>query len=453
MTSTEISLSSTRPPGHAPRSGVQAPAQPSPGPLRIGLFMDDFFPNSGGIARSVELQIDQLVSAGHQVTLFAPRHQLRHGGRCRQVALPAIHLPGLPSWTCSVQFGARPVRTIRAAHGDFDVVHSQTERGALFLAAGLARVSGAAHVHTFHANYAGTHATSPVLSGLNSLSWLPIASAILGLTRSDLPRRRSRGRVADEPRPLARRDWRQLADLAHLVDLHTSPAQFALDALDAAATGALHSRARLVANGVDQSFLTVRRQRPAGRTTRFLSCGRLSLEKRTDDIIRAYAALDDPDTELFILGDGNEENRLRSLAAQIVRRGRVVFLGRYDDHSLVAQEMADADVMVLASRGFDTQAMVLAEAAAARTPILYRDDRLIVGTTGGNALLVPDDGLAAGMRHLADHAHRRRAMSTAAATLAPTLGAEAMGQAYLAAYRDAMAVRDLRTARPRALVA
>ena len=39
--------------------------------LRIALVTDDFYPASGGIGRSIQTQISELVSLGHEVTLLA----------------------------------------------------------------------------------------------------------------------------------------------------------------------------------------------------------------------------------------------------------------------------------------------------------------------------------------------------------------------------------------------
>jgi len=118
----------------------------------------------------------------------------------------------------------------------------------------------------------------------------------------------------------------------------------------------------------------------------------------------------------------------------------VRFLGRVEDTAQVAQEMADSDVFVLGSYHFDTQGMVLAEAAAAGTPLLYCDERLHVGVGPDNALLVGPDSadLAAGMAQLADDPGRRERMAAASRRLAGGLSGEAMAAAYVAVYEQAL---------------
>ena len=34
--------------------------------MRVAILIDDFFPSSGGIGRSVETQIEELTSMGHE---------------------------------------------------------------------------------------------------------------------------------------------------------------------------------------------------------------------------------------------------------------------------------------------------------------------------------------------------------------------------------------------------
>ena len=44
--------------------------------MHVALLIDDFFPSSGGIGRSVETQIQELTDLGHWVSLIAPDRHL-----------------------------------------------------------------------------------------------------------------------------------------------------------------------------------------------------------------------------------------------------------------------------------------------------------------------------------------------------------------------------------------
>lgn len=408
-------------------------------PLRVGIFTDDFYPHSGGVTRSIEQQIDHLTALGHHVTLFAPRFQFTQPRNCAWQALDYWRLPGTPSFLCSVKVGRRLARRIASEHL-LDVVHSQNERGSIYLAAQVAKAAGIPQVHTFHSNYVGTHHTSPAVSGLNSLTYLPMSGRLLRLL-SGRPRsaalRLPPSPGAGEDSAFARRDWRSLARLAQGVDAFTSPAGYMIECITDASPE-LAERGHVVPSGVAGEFLTATRRRPQEATTRFVSCGRLGGEKRVDHIIRAFAELRRDDAELVIIGDGPELRTLQQLAAA-VGHGHIHFLGHVDEVADIAQQVADADVFVLASYHFDTQGMVLAEAAATGTPILYCDERLSIGVGPENALLTGPSvaELATGMARLMDDRTRRASMAQASRTLASGLSGTAMAEAYTAVYRSA----------------
>ncbi len=413
--------------------------------LDIGIFTDDFYPESGGVSRSIQLQVQYLSRAGHRVTLFAPRIKFTPPQEADWVGLPYWRLPGTPSFLCSLSVGPRLAGRIAADHR-LDVIHSQNERGSIFLAAQVARRLGVPHVHTFHSNYVGTHRSTPLSSGLNSLTYLDFSGRWLRRLA-----RRGGEITAGYPHDpdaatdsvFARRDWRSLARLASAVDAFTSPAPYLVDAIVDASGGGLTDRGHVVASGVADAFVRAERKRPRSGTIRFLSCGRLGPEKRVDVILDAFERLGRDDAELHIVGSGSAEGALRARAARITT-GKVRFLGHFDDADLIAQEIADADVFVLGSYRFDTQGMVLAEAAATGTPILYCDERLTVGVSAANALRCDPgaESMAGAMRELMDSPDRLERMAAASRSIGRGLTAEAMRDNYLSVYLSAIATRS-----------
>lgn len=408
-------------------------------PLKIGIFIDDFFPKSGGVARSVELQIAELVEMGHDVTLFAPKPFFIAPTNCASEALDVWRIPGTESFLSSLRFDKETARRI-AAQYRFDVIHSQNERGAMFLAAQVAKLQAVPHVHTFHSNYAGTHRTSPVLSALNSLTYLRIAPLIMRRLRPErsgmklyFPRKLS----TPERVPLARADWKNIARLAQYVDAFTSPADFVIDAIVDASRGKLQERAYTIANGVSPIFAKAKRIRPNEEIIRFLSCGRLDPEKRVDIIIKAFQKLNRPNTELYIVGSGSVEADLKRLAKKEIENETVKFLGHYNDIERIANEFANADVFVFASYRFDTQGMVLAEAAASGTPIIYCDDRLKVGVSQENALLVHSSvsAIAAGMHFFVENRDAQATMAVASKLIGKAVSAEVMEHHFVSVYQ------------------
>lgn len=97
--------------------------------------------------------------------------------------------------------------------------------------------------------------------------------------------------------------------------------------------------------------------------------GRLSWEKGFEDLMKALAALDDPDVYLVLAGEGPEWGDLRTLATGLEVAQRVIFAGFVED---VPGLLADLDLFVLSSLR-EGHPMVLLEAMAMGTPVVATD--------------------------------------------------------------------------------
>ena len=402
--------------------------------MHVALLIDDFFPSSGGIGRSVETQIQELTELGHRVSLIAPDRHLEKPRSCRVIECPTIYVEGLPAHLSILHNSERRARLITKC-ARFDVVHTQTERGALILGARIARLQGIPHLHTFHANVAGTHQTvKAAIFG----TWLYQFLINPLLTRA-AGRASSRSRLvsrSQEPGGLAARmDWASFADIAGKVDAWTVPSPFMKDLVETAATHRVPGY--VVPTGVGRGMLDaisqVRRER-SDEAVRFTTVGRLAKEKRLDVLVRAFRRAGIPGSELVIVGDGDQRPLLKMLAAGA---DNIDFRGHLRSLDAIAYELVNSDVFVLTSHRFDSQALVLSEAVAAGLPILYCDDRLTVATSPESALLTEPDisSLAAGMRRLADPG-RRAAMRSASRGLLEELTPRRTAEAYVAIYEE-----------------
>lgn len=402
--------------------------------LRVAILIDDFFPASGGIGRSVQTQLEELTALGHEVTLIAPDRHLQKPRLGRIIECPTLYVEGLPAHLSILHFSDRRARLISSV-ARFDVVHSQTERGALVLGAKIARLQGTPHLHTFHANIAGTHQS--------------VRGAIFGTLSYQLlvlPALRAARRIESESTRLpsarhetgglaARVDWTSFAQIARRVDAYTVPSPFMRDLIDEAAGAALPSHVVPTGynRGMFEAIRATRRERDDSRV-RFLSIGRLAKEKRLDVLIKAFRTADLPDSELVIVGDGDQRDRLKRLAAGA---DNIDFRWHLSSLSALAYELVNADALVLSSYRFDSQALVISEAVAAGLPVMYCDERLTVGTSAESALLTGPDvrSMAAGFGELMDP-RRRAAMSEASARLLPDLSPRRTAERYLDAYHD-----------------
>ncbi|GAA4905865.1 hypothetical protein GCM10025789_26580 [Tessaracoccus lubricantis] len=405
--------------------------------LRVAIVIDDFFPASGGISRSVQVQLEELTKLGHEATLIAPDRHLTPPHGVHTIACPVLHADILQPHLSVLPPGERRARKITSG-ARFDVVHSQTERGAVVLAARLARLQDVPHVHTFHCNVAGTHATLPVHGVFGSVGYELLITRALALAS----RRPARFRASMPPRTaepdndnvFSRMDWRSLARIASHVDLVTSPARYMLDNIEAAVGQPIDGR---VVPNASTGVADVGPGGPprGGRDgVRFLSIGRLAREKRLDVVLRAFGQARLPGAELVIVGDGDQRARLEAMGVPGVR-----FLGAISDREVLARQYLEADALVLGSYRFDVQPMVFLEAAAARLPVLYCDDRLAGGLRPGTSHLVAPhvQALAVGMREMAEPA-KLAGLREAYCGTEQGLHPAGMAKAYVEVYEEAI---------------
>lgn len=409
--------------------------------LAIAIVIDDFFPSSGGIGRSVQTQLEELTALGHDVTLIAPDRHLEKPRWVPVIECPTIYLEGTPAHLSVLHCNEYRARLI-SQRGRWDIIHSQTDRGALVLSARIARIQQIPHVHTFHANIAGTHDTLPVASLFGTLSYeLLITRVLKAATKRQ---HRSLARLPDRTHELshlaARMDWRSFARIAASVDAFTVPSQFMYEFISQATSGEL--KGHVVPTGYNRGIKTAidraKRERDDDKV-RFLSIGRLAKEKRLDVLIKAFRLADIPNSELVLVGDGDQRDVLRRLAAGA---SNIDFRWHLSNLDSIAYELVNADALVLSSYRFDSQGLVITEAVAAGLPVIYCDDRLSTGLTQESSLLTSPDvaGLADGMRLLADP--RRRARYAAKTRqLIDQVSPEATVRRYLEVYHHTINAR------------
>jgi len=276
--------------------------------LHIALVLDDTYPDSSGVSRSVQTQIVELNRAGHSVTLIAPRTPLEPPENARTIAAPFHRPPGLPPHTTILSSSPHLARQI-SGQQRLDVIHSHTDVGAVILAARIARLQRIPHVHTFHTNIAGAH-TRQALTLLASLGYRLRAHQLASLRgRSPRPGPRPSGGVLSGESAIGRFDWRTQALIAASVDAFTTPSGFMQRYIRAAAPDRTPLSGRVIPTGYSRSLESIiadtHRKRHDG-AIRFISVSRIAREKRLDVMIEAFRQADIPHSQLIIVGDGAE---------------------------------------------------------------------------------------------------------------------------------------------------
>lgn len=162
---------------------------------------------------------------------------------------------------------------------------------------------------------------------------------------------------------------------------------------------------------------------------RFLTIGRLAVQKNQMLLLEAFARHARPEDTLVIAGDGPERNRLVERANALDLRSQVRFVGHIDD---VRTLYAEADVFVLSSHYEGAPAVVL-EALVAGLPIAATNCCVSMEWLTGYGqfgVVVPtDDPDTLGMAmNIARHLRPDR---TAMKCLAARFTLESSGQLYL----------------------
>ncbi|MCM1110859.1 MAG: glycosyltransferase [Clostridium sp.] len=131
-----------------------------------------------------------------------------------------------------------------------------------------------------------------------------------------------------------------------------------------------------VYNGVKLTEIKTRDDHPFMRPLRLIQVSRLEYIKGQDILIRAAALLKENrnvDLSLTFVGDGSQRDTLEKLAVDLGIGDNVTFTGT-KSQTYVYEHLCDNDLFVLPSR-FDGFALVVAEAMAARVPVLVCDDQ------------------------------------------------------------------------------
>ncbi|MBE1565490.1 glycosyltransferase [Nonomuraea africana] len=156
---------------------------------------------------------------------------------------------------------------------------------------------------------------------------------------------------------------------------------------------------------------------------RVLGVGRLAGVKRFDRLISAFAMASAAPWELHLIGDGPEEERLRSHAAREGVGDRVVFRGRLPAAAMT-REYRSASILALSSE-HEGLPLVMLEAAAHGLPSVAFDVSGGVRATGG--LLAPPGDVAAFADRLGElmrSADERRRLGAAARARTEAFGLE-----------------------------
>ncbi len=432
--------------GSARVSSVTEDPEHSPRRLKVAQFTDNYGPGSNGLMFAVQQLEGNLLDAGHEVVVVAPKAKgpnphLGREGRV-EVRLPSVRVPNMPTRVANGRHFERTIEQIGQL--DPDVIHVHGLGTVGVLGTWAAKRLNKPMLMTWHTDfdaYADHYAAVlPLLHG--------VVRAFARLTHGEILNsndlRDAAVRFADRGRSTATLLGlcKKMLDSADLV---TSPSP-----KTAARCLSLAPEANLVVvpNGVDP-LPSGPPPVPRGPGPLVIYVGRIAPEKGLPLLCEAFELVvaQCPDAQLMVVGDWQRYPKIAKVLDAGRRRGHIILPGEQKRESLGAfYEMGDLYAFPSQT---DTQALVLHEAALAGLPIVSVDPELqLVLEPGVNAELAsptPASLAAAIMRiieKLPDPQWRARASETSR-RLAGQWTIESQAQEMLRIYQQVARRRPL----------
>lgn len=200
--------------------------------------------------------------------------------------------------------------------------------------------------------------------------------------------------------------------------------------------GLSEDRVPVVYNPVELAKFDLPKER-TDQTFTFITAGRFSAQKNQKLMLRAFADFVSKGHEarLVMLGKGEEEESLKSLACALGVRDRIDFPGFVPN---VEDHLTGADVFLLSS-DYEALPLSVLEAMAAGLPIISTDVGGVCDIVTDNGILIPArdvDAMVQAMERLYLDAALRRKMSDASAGNAQAYDVSNMAAGYSELYRQ-----------------
>ncbi len=385
--------------------------------MHVALFTDLHPATRGGTQISVDTQRRSLEQLGHRVTVFAPplgKTQAPDPNLVELKPVPVVaRLAQILSRYDDFVFvwpsptNGRLIDAAFASREPVDIVHAQGDLGVAMAGVEAARRHGIPVVQTKHSRYDAyfDQATpAPLL-----LSIIISRMQKLNVTSELAARNHPESRAA-------RLAWNFMVAHAQSVDHVIMPTRHFAQAL---AHRGVTRPISVISNGIDDDDIAHAASAPIARSSgagslRLIWCGRLSAEKRILEAVEAVSRI--PNCTLDVYGSGLLEPALRQTIASAGLSDRVRLHG-WVDHAECMTVMRSSDALLFTSHGFDTQGLVLLEAAAMALPIVYCDPALSESVPDGGGILAADSSPGALADVIGQMAEDRGAVTTMAATL------------------------------------
>lgn len=320
--------------------------------MHVAFFSDQHPATLGGLQVSLGLQREYLEAAGHAVTVCSPNSKRRPSpqySRDGDVLLRAMQV-GEHSFRFTGPSADRATDAGFLRRPPVDVVHVQADAWGAWNGYRFARRHGLPVVHTMHTN---------IELGVPGVVPFPQAAFRLMYAAQQRHLRMPVSDMAGYMRAFA-----EVADAVIVPSSHFARRLY---------NYGIDRELRVIPTGVDDrqidaawSQARVRRDRPI-----LMWPGRISEEKRLDDVLRAFARAQ-IDAELHVYGSGPGLRHCEALTNLLGIAPLVRFHGAVS-HDAILRAMRQADAVIQSSLGYETQGLTVYEAISVGTPVLVRD--------------------------------------------------------------------------------
>ena len=353
--------------------------------MHIAFFSDQHPATLGGLQVSLGLQRKYLEATGHTVTVCAPYSKHRPSpqySRESDVLLPSKQW-GDHSFCLAGTTIDRATDEGFARRPPIDVVHVQADVWGAWNGYRFARRHGLPVVHTMHTN---------IEIGLPALVPFPrTAFRLLFAAQKQFMNTNMTHNIAGYVRTFADSADRLIVPSTHFADrLHGYGVQRELS---------------VIPTGVDDDLIdaAVMETRAPRKRPILVWPGRVSKEKRLDDVIRALA-MSGIDAELHVYGSGPEVRPCKALGHSLGVGHLVHFHGAVS-HDEVLYRIRQADAVIQSSLEYETQGLTVYEAISVGTPVLVRDHAIARDLPSNWSHVIENESLgafAAGLRQLTE---------------------------------------------------
>lgn len=325
--------------------------------MKIGFFVDTYYPQYNGVVVSVEQLVNQLRRHGHQVYIFAP---LIKGYKDKDkyiYRIPSFKaLNGEPDIFMPKYLSGENLKTIKSLK--FDIIHAHGNGAFSALGLATARLKRIPYVLTFHTMH--KEYTHFIMNG--KLIKPKMAELFL----------KTFGNICDATTTPSEKMKKELLEYGVKRPIKVIPNFIDFEKFNVKNEAILRKR------------LNLSKQVPI-----VLTVGRLDKAKNFEFLVNAFSKIKDKNALLIFAGKGPRQKILNTLAVKNKINDRVIFAGAFE-YEEMPYVYKDADIFVFASKT-ETQGVVVLEAAASGLPLVVTNDAAYKGMAQHevNAFVVP----------------------------------------------------------------